>query len=345
MRRAIELAQEWPHTHPNPRVGAVVVGASGEVVGEGWHRGPGTDHAEIVALSQAGDAVAGATIYVTLEPCSHHGQTPPCSDALIEADVATVVIGAMDPDSSVSGDGSGRLRDAGIEVVDGVLKDEARAVDPAYFRHRETGLPLVTIKWAMTLDGSIAAADGSSRWISGEPAREHAHRLRSLADAVVVGAGTVRADDPRLDVRLDSHQGPQPRPVILAGDHDLPRHSQLWERDPLVVSSRIRELPSGELLEVPGSNGLPDPVEACRALAARGLLDILLEGGPTIAASWWAAGVVTRGYVYVAPKIGGGAGRAPLGGEFSSIGAAHDVEFRTVQSVGDDVLISFEKSD
>src|SRR5918995_5558024 len=147
MYRAIELAQEWPHTHPNPRVGAVVADDSGRVVGEGWHRGPGTDHAEVVALEQAGDAARGATVYVTLEPCSSHGRTPPCVDALTAAKVSTVVVGAIDPDPNVAGMGVRQLEAAGIEVITGVAERQVREVDPAYFHHRDTGMPMVTIKW------------------------------------------------------------------------------------------------------------------------------------------------------------------------------------------------------
>jgi diaminohydroxyphosphoribosylaminopyrimidine deaminase/5-amino-6-(5-phosphoribosylamino)uracil reductase len=343
MQRAIDLAREWPHTHPNPRVGAVIVSSSGEIVGEGWHRGPGTDHAEIVALKQAGEAARGATAYISLEPCSHHGRTPPCADALISAGVATVVAAVIDPDRHVSGEGFRRLEDAGVEVITGTLSAQARRVDPAYFQHRETGLAMVTIKWAMTLDGSIAASDGSSRWITGEEARADVHELRSMVDGVVVGAGTLRADDPRLDVRLPSFSGPQPRAVVVAGAGDLPAEAQIWERDPIIVSTTAREVPAGQVIEVPGRAGLPDPIETCRILAEHGLLALLLEGGPGLAAAWWRAGVITDGHVYVAGLIGGGAGLPPIAGVFETIGDARDVELRAVRSVGQDVVISFEK--
>lgn len=343
MHRAIELAQEWPHTHPNPRVGSVVTNTSGEVVGEGWHGGPGTDHAEVVALRAAGEASRAGTAYVTLEPCSHHARTPPCVDALIAAGVSTVVVGTIDPDPRVSGEGVNRLREAGIEVVTGVLEDEARSVDTAYFRHRETGMPLVTIKWAMTLDGSVAASDGTSQWITSEHARQDAHHIRSLVDGVVVGAGTVRRDDPLLDVRLDGYEGPQPRPVIIAGKTPLPDEARIWARDPLVLSSTSRDIPAGELIEVPGSEYRPDPVESCRVLAGHGLLHLLLEGGPSLARSWWHSGVVSDGLVYVGSKLGGGTGQTPMAGVFATIADAVDVEFEAVRSVGTDVLIAFEK--
>lgn len=343
MRRAIELAQEWPHTHPNPRVGSVVTDSSGDVVGEGWHRGPGTDHAEVVALQLAGDAARGGTIYITLEPCTHHGHTPPCVDALIEAEVAVVAIGAIDPDPRVSGQGVERLRAAGIEVMTGVEERAARAVDPAYFHHRETGMPMVTVKWAMTLDGAVAASDGSSQWITGETARQDAHRRRATVDGVVVAAGTLREDDPRLDVRLHGYRGPQPRPVVIAGKTPLPSQAKVWKRDPLVVSSFPREIPSGELVEVPAANDHPDPVEACRSLAGRGLLHLLVEGGPTLIRAWWSAGVVTDGVVYVGARVAGGTGRSAMTGVFNTIADATDVELGTVQGVGSDAVITFMK--
>ena len=311
MLRAFELAQESFPTHPNPRVGAVVVNASGEVVGEGNHAGPGHDHAEVVALSKAGAAAKGSTVYVSLEPCNHHGRTPPCTGALVEAKVGRVVVAIVDPDSQVSGQGIDHLREFGIDVV--VLDDSesARRVDPAYFHHRETGLPLVTIKWAMTLDGSVAAEDGSSQWITSDHARRGAHEIRAQSDAVVIGAGTLRQDDPLLTARAPVFRDwPQPTPVVVAGARSLPEERQLWGRDPIVVSASPRQIPSGELVVVGGEDGMPDPVESCRALADRGLLEVLLEGGPTLAASWWGADVVTKGMVWVGSKIGGGVGQA-----------------------------------
>lgn len=343
MHRAIELAHEWPYTHPNPRVGAVITDASGRVLGEGWHRGPGTDHAEIDALEKTGETAQGAAVYVTLEPCAHHGRTPPCVDALIAAGVATVVVGAIDPDPNVAGKGVRRLEDAGIEVITGVAGQLARQVDPAYFHHRETGMPLVTLKWAMTLDGSVAAADGTSQWITGEATRLDAHELRSRADGVVVGAGTLRVDDPGLDVRIEGFEGVQPRPVIVAGRQELPRAAKIWERDPVVVTTSRREVPSGEVVVVGQTNGLPDPRETCRRLADLGMLHLLLEGGPTLAGAWWRAGVVSTGVAYIGARVGSGPGRSPLAGAFTTITEAVDVEFDTVRSVGEDVVIEFRK--
>lgn len=342
MRRALELAGSH-RPHPNPRVGAVVISEAGDILGEGAHEVPGRPHAEVVALQEAGERARGATLYVTLEPCTHHGRTPPCVTAILDSGVSKVVVGAGDPDARVSGSGVSTLRDAGVEVVEGVLGEEAEAVDPAYFRHRRTGLPRVTLKYAMTLDGAIAAADGSSRWVSSERAREDAHRLRAAMDAVVVGAGTVRRDDPRLTVRLDDYDGPQPRAVIVAGRGELPREAVIWDREPLVVSDRRREIPAGEIAVVTGTGGVPDPAAAAGAIAEHGYLDLLLEGGAGVAGAWWRAGVVTRGVAYLAAKIGGGRGISPLGGTFPTIGEVSEVEITGVRSLGADYRVDFER--
>lgn len=343
MRRAIQLAREH-RPHPNPRVGSVVVSSAGSVLGEGSHVGPGEKHAEVVALDEAGESGRDSALYVTLEPCSHHGRTPPCVDAIIAAGVNRVIIGTRDPDPHVAGKGLARLREAGIEVVESFLSEEARAVDPAYFHHRSTGMPLVTMKYAMTLDGSVAARDRSSQWITSEEAREDAHRLRAEADAVVVGAGTLRSDNPRLDVRLDRYQGPQPRPVIVAGSSSLPSDARLWERHPLVVSATEIEVPAGEVARVEGDDqGLASPRAACAALAERGYLAVLLEGGPTLAAAWWKAGVIDRGVAYVGAKLAGGGGMPPLAGMFENIDEAVPAKITAAHNLGSDIRIDFER--
>ncbi|MEX0796995.1 MAG: bifunctional diaminohydroxyphosphoribosylaminopyrimidine deaminase/5-amino-6-(5-phosphoribosylamino)uracil reductase RibD [Acidimicrobiia bacterium] len=339
LRRTFELAPGH-HTHPNPGVGALVV-KDGVVVGEGFHSGPGNDHAEVVALAAAGDDARGSDLYVSLEPCSHQGRTPACVDAVLAAGIARIVIGIEDPDPKVSGSGVAALRDAGVEVVLSDQPADAEAVDPAYFHHRRTGLPRVTAKFAMTLDGSVAASDGTSQWITSPEARQDAHVLRSQVDAVVVGAGTLRSDDPRLDVRLDGYHGPQPRPVIVAGSGSLPAESQIWGLNPLVITAEGGSAPGGEILEISGG-APPAPALVAAALGDMGYLDILLEGGPTLLAAWWAAGVITRGYAYVAAKVGGGAGITPLAGSFGNIEDARDVEIFDVQSVGPDVRIGFQ---
>lgn len=339
MARALELAGR-ARTHPNPRVGAVVVDASGEVVGEGFHQGRGTAHAEVVALEEAGERARGGTVYVTLEPCAHHGRTPPCVDALIAAGVRRVVAAVEDPDPRTSGKGFRLLRDAGVDVESGVLAVEAEAVDPAYFQHRRTGLPLVTWKYAMTLDGQVAAADGSSQWITREAARRDAHELRARMDAVVVGAGTLAADDPRLDVRLPGYSGPQPVPVVVLGRTDPPGAARIWERSPVVMATSDRDIPAGEMVVVEG-DGRPDPVAICRALAERGFLDVMLEGGPTLAGEWWRAGVIKRGVAYVGAMVGGGRGIPPLEGVFGAIDTADIVSVEDVRSLDGDIRIDF----
>ena len=340
MWRAIELATQH-RTHPNPRVGAVLVDRAGQVVGEGAHQGVGRPHAEVIALEQAGKRARGSTLYVTLEPCVHHGNTPPCVTAIVGAGVTHVVVGVIDPDQRVSGKGISWLTDAKVEMTVGELADEAEAVDPGYFHHRRTGLPRVTLKTAMTLDGSVAARDGSSQWITSEESRLDAHRLRSEVDAVVVGAGTLRSDDPELTARHPEAGDAQPRPVIVAGAGKLPTEAQLWRRDPLVIATRAIEIPSGDLAVVAGEE-YPDPVEAARAIADAGLLDVLLEGGPIIAGAWWRAGIITRGVLYLAGKIGGGVGIGPFAGSFSSLGEAREVNIRSVRNVGPDLRIEFD---
>ncbi len=337
-QRAIELAVGH-RTHPNPRVGAVVVDDSGSVVGEGTHLGPGLDHAEIIALRNAGEKGRGATLYVSLEPCTHHGRTPPCAEAIIQAGIRRVVVGVEDPDGRVSGSGIALLTQAGIATS---LADAeaAEALDPGYFRHRRTGLPLVTLKYAMTLDGSVAAQDGSSQWITGEEARADGHRLRSEADAVVIGAGTLRSDDPALTARhLDAKH--QPRPVVVAGSGELPADAQLWGRNPLVVSADERSVPGGETVVVAGEGGLPNPEATARAIAELGYYDLLMEGGPTLAGAWWKAGLIDRGVVYLGGKVGGGRGVAPLGGLFASFSEARGVEIVEVARLGRDVKVEF----
>jgi diaminohydroxyphosphoribosylaminopyrimidine deaminase/5-amino-6-(5-phosphoribosylamino)uracil reductase len=340
MGRAIEVAGRY-RTHPNPRVGAVLIRGDGEVVGEGFHTGPGNDHAEVMAIASAGDRALGATLYVTLEPCNHHGRTPPCVDAIAAAGIQHVVVGTVDPDTRVSGLGISALIDAGVQVTAWDSPSQAEAVDPAYFHHRRTGLPFVTLKYAMTLDGSVAAEDGTSQWITSTEAREDAHSLRAAVDAVIVGAGTLRKDDPSLDVRLEGHEGPQPRPVVLAGRSPLPDQARLLAREPLLVTTADGPSWDGaESLVVEGDH-YPDPTAAARALADYGYLDLLLEGGPTVASAWWKAGLVSRSFAYVGATVGGGQGSAPMAGTFLTIDDAVTMEIIDVRMVGADVRIEF----
>jgi diaminohydroxyphosphoribosylaminopyrimidine deaminase/5-amino-6-(5-phosphoribosylamino)uracil reductase len=325
MTLSLELAGA-ARPHPNPRVGAVIVGTDGSVAGTGSHAGPGSPHAEVLALDEAGSRAQGATLYVTLEPCVHQGRTPPCVDAIVAAGISRVVLATEDPDSRVSGQGIRRLRDAGIEVVVGVEEDAARQLDRGYFRHRQAGLPWVTLKAAATLDGQVAAADGTSKWITSDAAREDAHRLRAEADAVMVGAGTVRSDDPLLNVRLPGYEGPQPVPVVVAGGQPLPAGARVLAREAIVLR------PARDSKCVDLDRGL-------RSLADQGLLDILVEGGPKLAAALLRDELVNRLVLYLAPSLGGGLGRAMFDGVFPTLSEQHPVEIAGVDLVGSAVRI------
>jgi riboflavin biosynthesis protein RibD len=345
VRRAEELMRlalaetAGTRPHPNPRVGAVVVSPEGRIVAARAHEAAGLPHAEVLALADAGAAARGGTLVVTLEPCDHHGRTPPCTTAIVAAGIARVVVGAPDPDPRVRGRGVARLRAAGIEVHDGVLADVVEANDPGYFHQRRHGRSRVTLKLAATLDGQAAAADGTSRWITGTAARRDAHLLRAAVDAVLVGAGTLRADDPRLDVRLEGYEGPQPRPVVVAGGGDLPAGRALYARHPLVYRAKEGEVPAGTELVVVAGNGVPDPATVLEDLASRGFLDVLLEGGPTLAAAWLHAGVVDRLVLYLGARLGLGTGLPVLEGRFPTIAAARPVRIDAVTRLGDDLRI------
>ena len=293
MRRAVELASTVRGvTSPNPWVGCVVVpggpGADGGSTFGGATSPPGGPHAEVAALAAAGGAARGATLYVTLEPCTHHGRTPPCTDAIVDAGVTRVVVGVEDPDPRVAGRGMAALRAAGVEVTLGVGADEIRDQLAPYLTHRRTGRPWVVLKLAASLDGRIAAPDGTSRWITGEAARRDAHLLRAVSDAVLVGAGTVRADDPALTVRLDGVMAPrQPLRVVLG-----------------TAPPGARVHPA---LELSGDLG-----GVLDELGRRDVVQLLVEGGATVAHDFHAAGLVDRYVVYLAPSFFGGDDARPL---------------------------------
>lgn len=325
MRRALEIARRGPVRGPNPRVGCVLLGPDGDALGEGWHRGAGTPHAEVAALADATDRGAdprGATAVVTLEPCNHTGRTGPCSEALLAAGVARVVVSVADPNPVAAG-GAGRLRAAGVEVETGLLADEGRALLGAWLPAVERGRPFVTLKLATSLDGRVAAADGSSRWITSEVSRRHAHDLRSEVDAIVVGTGTALVDDPSLTARNAAGElhGQQPLRVVV-GHRKVP------------AGARLRG-PGGELVSV----RTHDPAVVLAELTAREVRHVLVEGGPTLAAAFLAAGLVDEVHAYVAPVLLG-SGRpamADLGG--ATIGDAVRLTTRSVIPLGPDVLI------
>ncbi len=302
MRQAVEAAGRVEgRTSPNPWVGAVVIGPEG---GErasfvGATAPPGGPHAEVAALGAAGAAARGGTLYVTLEPCAHHGRTPPCTRAVVESGVRRVVVGMLDPDPAVDGAGVAELRAAGLEVEVGVAGATVAEQLAPYTKQRRTGLPWVVLKLAGTLDGRIAAADGSSRWITGAAARRDAHRLRARADAVVVGAGTVRADDPRLTVRL-----PEDDP-LYRGPDEQPRRVVLGQAPDGAAISPAVEL-----------QGRPD--EVLTELGRQGVVQVLVEGGARVAHEFHRAGLVDRYVLYLAPALAGGDDARPM---FSGPGA------------------------
>jgi len=339
MRRAIALsAGTMPH--PNPRVGAIVVSEDGKIVAEAAHHEAGGPHAEAAALLQAGEAALGSTLVVTLEPCAHFGRTPPCTDAIVNAGVSRVVVGTLDPDRRVAGNGVAALRSAGIVVVEGVGADAVHANDPSYFHHRSTGRPLVTLKMAMTLDGQAAAADQTARWITGPEARLDGHRLRASSDVVLVGCGTVIADDPRLDVRLDGYAGRQPRPAIVAGRRAVPPDAKLLERNPIVfVPDDDAPVPPGiERVVLPGATGV-DLGAALAYLGDHDALDVMIEGGPTLAGASLRAGIVDRVVLYYGAKLAGGVGKPGFDGVFATIGEAFVVDIEKVDVLDGDVRV------
>ncbi len=353
MRVALDLAvRGWGHVSPNPMVGALVI-AGDEVVGRGWYEGPsGSPHAEVRALREAGDRARGATVVCTLEPCNHHGATPPCTEALIEAGVARVVAGATDPNPLVDGAGLARLRAAGIDVRDGVLAAEAHRLNAAFERHVRTGTPFVIWKVATSLDGKTAARDGSSRWITSEEARRDAHRLRAWADAIVVGAGTVLADDPALTTRHpDLPAARSPLRVVVDGAGRVPPTASVFDRSaPTLVATTVageralgRVLPAEVEVAVCAADatGGVAPAALLDELGKRDVQGVVLEGGATLAWSFLRDGAVDRIVQYVAPRLIGGA-TAPgalMGEGFSPVAAAQDLTFVRVDRVGRDLRV------
>lgn len=322
VRRALELAARGPEADPNPRVGAVVLDPLGMVVGEGFHRGAGSPHAEVEALAQAGERARGGTVFVTLEPCNHTGRTGPCAQALLEAGVSRVVHAQADPGAR-SGGGADTLRAAGVEVVGGVLADEALALNEAWAFAVVHGRPHVTWKFAATLDGRSAAADGSSAWITGPLARADVHDLRARCGAVLVGTGTVLADDPHLTVR-DADGTVRDRQPLRA----------VMGRRPLSPQARVLDGAAPTLI-------LPtrDPAEALAVLAAREVRSVWLEGGPTLAAAFLRAGLVDEVVSYLAPALLG-SGPAAVGDlGIPTIDRTLRLTVRDVRTIGPDVRI------
>ena len=324
MRRAIALAANGPSNGVNPQVGCVVLNSAGTIIAEGWHRGAGTAHAEVDALSQlTPEQAQGSTFIVTLEPCNHTGRTGPCAQALIEAGVGTVVYAATDPGHASSG-GAQRLRDAGIEVLGGVLEDEVEELLEEWMLAARLHRPHVTVKWAASLDGRAAAHDGTSQWISGPESRARVHEQRSAADAIVVGTGTVLADNPSLTARTPAGElhDHQPVPVII-GTRNVPGDALVHQHplEPLIIGHNDLHAALSEMFD-------------------KGIRSIFVEGGPTLASAFIAAGLADRLYIYLAPVLLGG-DKVALGDlGVNTLTERIDLEISSVETLGADIFIT-----
>ena len=330
MGRALRLAERGRgSTRPNPIVGAVVV-RGGRVVGSGWHQRAGTDHAEVMALRRAGANARGATLYCTLEPCAHHGRTPPCVDAIIQAGIRRCVVAVRDPHHIVDGRGLRRLRESGIEVSVGLLEREAREALGGYWLAHTRGVPRVTWKLAVTLDGKVADRSRRSRWITGPAARRLVHRLRAEADAVVIGSGTARADDPRLTSRLPGRVGRRRQPLRVVCDTRLRLPASLKLFGPALATGTVvacgRAVPAAKaralerrgvrVWRLPLAAGRVSLPALARRLVREGCFEVLLESGPTLGTAWLEIGLVGRIALFTAPRVLGAEGLAwcgPLG--------------------------------
>lgn len=350
MARALELARKGRYsTHPNPRVGCVIV-RDGQVVGEGWHVRAGEPHAEVHALRAAGELARGATAYVTLEPCSHHGRTPPCADALVNAGVARVVAAMQDPNPEVAGRGLQRLAQAGIDTHSGVLEAEARGINKGFLKRMEHGLPYVRVKLAMSLDGRTAMASGESQWITGPAARSAVQRLRAESSVVLTGADTVLADDARLTVRaaelgLDPEQtalamSRPPLRVLIDGRLRVPLDAPFFKAGPVLVATCAaveEQYANGpECLIVPGPDGQVDLHRLLLELAARGVNEVLVEAGPRLAGAFAQQGLVDEYQIFVAGKFLGSSARPLLDWPLAQMSEAPLLKIIEIRAVGDD---------
>lgn len=368
MRRAIELAKKGSgHVNPNPLVGAVIV-RDGEIIGEGYHECYGQLHAERNAIANAkkrGNSLEGSTIYVTLEPCCHYGKTPPCTEAIIEEKIARVVVGSDDPNPLVSGKGFQMLREKGIEVIPHFLKEECDAMNHVFFHYIRTGTPYVAMKYAMTMDGKIACYTGDSKWVTGEESRAHVQTLRNHYKGIMAGIGTVLADDPMLNCRIEG--GRDPIRIIADSHLRIPMDSQLVRtagQQPLIVAclpdadeEKAAQLQEKgiEVLRIPGVTTADITEEQkevislpvlMKELGARKIDGILLEGGGQLNESALQAGIVDRIYCYIAPKIFGGAqAKTPVEGQ-GLTRAADAWQFNRIgmQEFGQDILLEYEKT-
>ena len=353
MRRAIELARRgagW--TSPNPMVGAVIV-KEGRIIGEGWHKKCGSLHAERNALAALTESAQGADLFVTLEPCCHHGRTPPCTEAILEHGIRRVVIGSRDPNPLVSSKGAALLREHGAVVEEDFLREECDALNPVFFHYITTGRPYVVMKYAMTLDGKIATRTGASQWITGEAARQHVHRLRGRYSAILAGIGTVLADDPMLNCRIDG--GHQPVRIVADSRLRLPLDSQLVQtagkyRTILACADDDPEKEAAlrdrgvEVLRVPGPDGRVDLRALVEHLGREQIDSVLIEGGGQLHEAALRSGIVNHVCAYIAPKLFGGT-RAKTPVEGTGVGLPAEgavLDKLQVTRLGEDLLLEYD---
>jgi len=347
MAEALRLAEKGLYTAtPNPRVGCVIV-RDGEAIGSGWHEKTGGPHAEIMALRAAGARARGATAYVSLEPCSHHGRTPPCADALIEAGIARVVAAMQDPNARVAGGGFAALRAAGIEVESGLMQEEARALNVGFVARMSRGRPWLRMKIAASLDGGTALANGRSQWITGPEARRDGHAWRARACAVLTGIGTVRDDDPQLDVR-EIETTRQPLKVVVDSRLQLPLSAKLLASGRVLVAAAVDDKNSiaalrdkgAEVVVLPNAQGKVELAELLRELARRELNEVHVEAGVKLNGSLLVAGLVDELLIYLAPSILGDGARGMFSlPELTDLAHRRLVQFGGVQTIGGDLRI------
>lgn len=352
---ALDLAvQGLGRTSPNPMVGAIIV-KDGEIIGTGYHQRAGAPHAEINALNSAGERARGAVLYVTLEPCSHFGRTAPCTEQIISAGIKKVVVSVVDPNPLMNGKGIKALEDAGIKVKVGVLEEKARRINEVFFKYITTGLPFITLKTAMSLDGKIATHKGFSRWISSEKSREYVHRLRNQVDAVMVGIGTILTDNPRLNTRIEGDDDVKnPIRVIVDSHARLPQDSGVIKKigDSPVILATTEQAPSEkleslsrlgvEICKVQSRDGRVDLKELIKILGERQITHLLVEGGSTLNYQLLEDGLIDKVFFFIAPKLIGGAGApTPVGGagvEFME--DVYPILDLQVKNLGEDILVT-----
>jgi len=349
MREALMLAKNAEgRTNPNPMVGAVVV-KDGRIISAGWHRQAGSPHAEIHALNMAGDLAAGATLYVTLEPCSHFGRTPPCVNRIIDAGIKKVVAATVDPNPQVAGRGIKILRDAGIDVEVGVLEDEARKLNENFFKWVTQKLPFVTLKFAASLDGKIATVGGQSKWISCEESRNFVHKLRDLNAGIMVGVGTILADNPSLTARIENGKNPvrivadsmarTPIDARIVGDGQARTIIAVTENAPREKVAALKRY--GAEIIIAGEGKRVDLKTLMKKIAEREITSVLVEGGGTLNFSLLKAGLVDKVIAFIAPKIFGGAALTAVEGTgFANLSDAVKLKNIEVEKIGDDIFIS-----